>query len=176
MAFLFYTMEKEQCFKIGYVAKTHGLKGEVTLMVTEPVDFESIESVFIELRDSLVPHFVSSFSDRGDKVFVKFDDIDTPEKAASLKGGSLYLPKDARPKLKRGEFYDDEVVGFSVIDESLGELGEVTEVSSSGPNRLLTVNVKGKEVLIPINSPFVLSTNKTKKTIKVALPEGFLDI
>jgi len=176
MAFLFSIMEKGQCFKIGYVAKTHGLKGEVTLIVTEPIDFELVESVFIELRDSLVPHFISSFSDRGDKVFIKFDDIDTPEKAASLKGGSLYLPKEARPKLKRGEFYDDEVVGFLVVDESLGELGEVTEVSSSGPNRLLSVDVKGKELLIPINSPFVISTNKTKKTIKVALPDGFLDI
>lgn len=176
MAFLFSIMEKELCFKIGYVAKTHGLKGEVTLIVTEPVDFEDFESVFIELRNSLVPHFISSFSDRGDKVFIKFEDIDTPEKAALLKGGSLYLPKDARPKLKRGEFYDDEVVGFFVVDERLGDLGEVTEVSSSGPNRLLTVDVKGKEVLIPVNSPFVLSTNKTKKTIKVALPDGFLDI
>jgi len=169
-------VDKHSCFKIGYVAKTHGLKGEVTLIITEPIDFDSIESVFIELRDSLVPHFIASFSDRGDKVFMKFDDIDSPEKAALLKGGSLYLPKDVRPKLKRGEFYDDEVLGFSVVDESLGELGEVTEVSSSGPNRLLSVNVKGKEVLIPINSPFVLSTNKTKKIIKVALPDGFLDI
>jgi len=169
-------VDKYSCFKIGYVAKTHGLKGEVTLIVTEPIDFDSVDSVFIELRDSLVPHFISSFSDRGDKVFVKFDDIDTPEKASSLKGGSIYLQKDARPKLKRGEFYDDEVIGFLVVDESLGELGEVTEVSSSGPNRLLTINAKGKEVLIPINSPFVLSTNKTKKIIKVALPDGFLDI
>jgi ribosomal 30S subunit maturation factor RimM len=38
------------------------------------------------------------------------------------------------------------------------------------------VAVKNKEVLIPLNSPFIVSTNKTKKLIKVALPDGFLDI
>jgi 16S rRNA processing protein RimM len=177
MAFLFTAiMEKGQCFKIGYVAKTHGLKGEVTLNISEPINFDSIESIFVEQGGSLVPHFVSNFSDRGDKVFIKFEDIDTMEKASLLKGSSLFIPKETRPKLKRGEFYDDEVIGFTVIDENKGDLGEITEVSSSGPNRLLSVNVKGREVLIPVNSPFVISTNKTKKIIRVVLPDGFLEI
>jgi len=175
--FLFaFDMEKEKCFKIGYVAKTHGLKGEVTLNMSEDVDFNTFKSVFIEQQGSLVPYFISSFSDRGDKVFIKFDDIDTSEKATLLKGSSIFLPKEVRPKLKRGEFYDDEVIGFTVIDENLGELGEITEVSSAGPNRLLTLLFNGKEVLIPVNSPFVISSNKTKKIIKVVLPDGFLDI
>jgi 16S rRNA processing protein RimM len=177
MAFLFiYKMEKKDCFKIGYVAKTHGLKGEVTLNISEPVEFDSIKSVFLDLRDSLVPHFISSFSDRGDKVFIKFEDVDTPEKAFLLKGSSIYLPKEVRPKLKRGDFYDDEVIGFMVIDENLGELGNITSVSAAGPNRLLAIQFKSKEMLVPINGPFIKSTNKTKKTIKVELPDGFLDI
>jgi 16S rRNA processing protein RimM len=169
-------MEKRECYKIGYVAKAHGLKGEVTIIVTEPVDLDPIESVFIEQKNTLVPYFIKDLSDRGDKAFVKFEEINSIEQANSLKGCSLYLLKEARPKLKRGEFYDDEVIGFKVEDETLGELGNVTEVSSSGPNRLLTVEVKTKEVLIPLNSPFIISTNKTKKVIKVALPDGFLDI
>jgi 16S rRNA processing protein RimM len=41
---------------------------------------------------------------------------------------------------------------------------------------LLTLNYNTKEVLIPVNGPFITSTNKTKKLIKVDLPEGFLDI
>lgn len=169
-------MEKRDCYKIGYVAKAHGLKGEVTIIVTEPVDLDPIESVFIEQKNTLVPYFIKDISDRGDKAFVKFEEINSLEQANGIKGCSLFLLKVARPKLKRGEFYDDEVVGFLVEDETLGELGSVTEVSNSGPNRLLSVAVKNKEVLIPLNSPFIKSTNKTKKIIKVALPDGFLDI
>ena len=121
-------------------------------------------------------HVIESFSDRGDKTFFKFEDIDTTENANELKGCSLYLPKTIRPKLKRGEFYDDEVLGFQVEDKTLGLLGTITEVSPTGPNRLLTLNYNNKEVLIPVNGPFITSTNKTKKLIKVDLPEGFLDI
>jgi 16S rRNA processing protein RimM len=58
----------------------------------------------------------------------------------------------------------------------LGLLGTITEVSPTGPNRLLTLNYNTKEVLIPVNGPFITSTNKTKKLIKVDLPEGFLEI
>ncbi len=169
-------MEKGDCFKIGYVAKAHGLKGEVTVIVTEPMDLDSVDSVFIEQKNTLVPYFIKELSDRGDKAFVRFDEINSIEQANGIKGCSLYLPKETRPKLKRGEFYDDEVIGFTVIDEALGELGSITEISNSGPNRLLSVDVKGKEVLVPLNSPFIVSTNKTKKVIKVALPDGFLDI
>jgi 16S rRNA processing protein RimM len=169
-------MEKDSCFKIGYVAKAHGLKGEVTVIVTEPVDLESVESVFIELKNTLVPYFIKELSDRGDKAFVKFEEINTIEQANTIKGGSIYLAKETRPKLKRGEFYDDEVVGFDVEDADLGSLGEVVEVSANGPNKLLVLNYNSKELLIPVNSPFIKSVNKTKKLIKVELPEGFLDI
>lgn len=169
-------MNKDQCFKIGYVAKTHGLKGEVTIILTEAVDLGVVKAVFLEIKNSLVPYFIEQFSDRQDKVFVKFEDVNTPEQAALIKGASIYLEKTTRPKLKRGEFYDDEVVGFTVIDSVEGELGIVQEVITSGSNRLLQLIYQEKEVLIPINSPFITSVNKSKKKIEVQLPEGFLEI
>jgi len=169
-------MNKQDCYSIGYISKTHGLKGEVTAVFTEPIELDTVESVFIELEGSLVPYFIHSFSDRGDKAFIKFDDVNTPEQAAALKGSTLFLNKSVRPSLKRGEFYNDEVVGFSVDDETLGTLGPVKQVIESGLNRLLEVDHQGKEVLIPINSPFIKSVNKSKKLIKVHLPEGFLSI
>lgn len=169
-------MNKDACFQIGYVAKTHGLKGEVTLVLTEAIELESIESVFIEIRHTLVPYFIEEFSDRQDKVFVKFEEVNNPEQAAQLKGCGIFMEKTWRPKPKRGEFYDDEVIGFSVEDEVTGKLGNITGIMGSGNNRLLQVDQEGKEILIPVNSPFIISVNRTKKRIGVSLPEGFLEI
>lgn len=169
-------MEKDSCYKIGYITRPHGLKGEVTAILTEPIDLSEITSFFLEYQNSLVPFFIESFSDRGDKTFFKFEEIDSTEKADPLKGCSIYLPKSIRPKLKRGEFYDDEVIGFNVEDKTMGLLGSVKEVSATGPNRLLLVRYNEKEVLIPVNGPFIVSTNKSKKLIMVDLPDGFLDI
>ncbi len=169
-------MNKKDYYTIGYISKTHGLKGEVTAVFTEPIELDGLNSIFIGMNDNLVPYFIQSFSDRGDKAFLKFEDISTPEQAASLKGSMMYLNKTVRPTLKRGEFYNDEVVGFSVEDEAAGTLGVLNQVIQSGPSRLLEIDYNGKEVLIPVNGPFIKSVNKSKKLIKVSLPEGFLSI
>lgn len=171
-------MDIESYYKIGVVLKPHGLKGEVTVSIDPdiPNEFSSLESVFLEKDRRLVPYFIDYVSVRGTKAFVKFDEVDSPEAAEKISKQIIYLPKSARPKSGRGEFYDDEVVGFEVTDEELGHLGMITDVMSAGSNRLLVLQYQEKEVLIPINSPFVLSVNKSKKKISVSLPEGFLDI
>src|SRR6187402_575856 len=92
-----YSMNKQDCYSIGFISKTHGLKGEITAVFIEPVELEEIRSVFIDVKGNLVPYFIESFSDRGDKAFIKFEDIDTPEQAASLKGTTIYLEKTVRP-------------------------------------------------------------------------------
>ncbi len=169
-------MEIDSCFKIGYISKTHGLKGGVTAVFSEAGEFESLESVFLEIKHSLVPYFIESYSDRGEKGFIKFEDVNTFEQAEALKGCSIYLPKTVRPKLKRGDFYNDEIVGFEVVDAQHGILGDVREIIESGPNRLLSVDHSGKEILIPVNGPFIKSVNKSKKKIQTDLPDGFLEL
>lgn len=169
-------MDVNSCYKIGYVANTHGLKGEVTIVVNEAIPLQRTKSIFVEINGSLVPYFVERISDRGDKAFVKLEDVDNPEQAKLLKGCCLYLSLKARPMPGQGEFYDDEVVGFEVEDENLGVLGRIREVVLIGPNRLLAVDHRGKEILIPIKGPFIKSLNRSKKKFKVDLPQGFLDI
>jgi 16S rRNA processing protein RimM len=170
-------MDLDSYFKIGYVLKPHGLKGEVTISLDDvDVDFLSVESVFLERNKQLVPYFIENISLKYPRAYLKFDDIDSADAALEISKHAIYLPKSERPKSGRGEFYDDEIVGFEVTDEEAGVLGIITEVMSAGPNRLLVLKNNGKEVLIPVNSPFVKGVNKSKRKVTVHLPEGFLDI
>jgi 16S rRNA processing protein RimM len=141
-----------------------------------PNDFAALDAVFLANNERLVPYFIQHISVRGSKAFVKFEEVDSPEDAERISKQAIYLPKTARPKSTRGEFYDDEVINFEVTDETAGVLGLITEVMQAGANRLLVLMHEGKEVLIPVNSPFITSINKSKKKISVNLPEGFLDI
>ncbi|MDQ2656679.1 MAG: ribosome maturation factor RimM [Bacteroidota bacterium] len=171
-------MTIDACYKIGFIMKPHGLKGEVTIGLNPeaPDDFDSIKTVFVEVREKLLPYFVDSISLKGNKAFLKLEGIDTPEEALAVSKSSLYLPKTLRPKSGKGDFYDDEVIGFEVSDSETGLLGKITEVVQAGPNKLLSVDHNGREILIPINSPFISSVNKSRKKITVTLPDGFLDI
>lgn len=171
-------MTIDNCYKIGFVMKPHGLKGQVTIALDDeaPEDLSTVENIFIEVRERLLPFFVESISVKGTKAFLKLEEIDTQEEAQRISKSAIFLPKSSRPRSGRGEFYDDEVIGFEVNDSSSGRLGNITEVVQAGPNKLLALNHKGKEVLIPLNSPFINSVNKSRKKISVTLPDGFLDI
>jgi 16S rRNA processing protein RimM len=171
-------MQIAECYKVGYILKPHGLKGEVTVSLEPdgPEDFSEVETVFVDQKNHLVPFFIQSVSQSGSKAYIKFDDIDSVDAAFAITKSAMYLPKSTRPKSGRGDFYDDEIVGFTVVDKDLGELGKVGDVEQAGPNKLLLVHYNHKEVLIPVNGPFIIGINKSKKVITVLLPEGFLEI
>ncbi len=170
-------MNVDSCFPIAYVLKSHGLKGEVTLtLLPECPSFDGIQSVFLQIRSQLVPHFIESSSVKGIRAYVKFEGVNSAEDAEGLRGSSIYLPRSLRPGLPKGEFYSDEVKGFTVEDARIGLLGSVTEVLETGAGRHLVVVHQGKDVLIPLNGPFIKSVNKLKRSIRVDLPDGLLDL
>ena len=170
-------MQISDCYKIGYILKAHGLKGAVTISIdADAPDFSSLQSVFVEQTNRLIPFFIETISVNGDKAFVKFEDVDTPEGASRISKSAVYLPKSERPKSGRGNFYDDEIIGFEIHESELGFIGKVEAVTQAGPNKLIALNHNDKEILIPVNSPFITSINKSKKKISVTLPEGYLDI
>jgi 16S rRNA processing protein RimM len=171
-------MTIDACYKIGYILKPHGLKGQVTISLDAeaPEDFTPIETLFVETEQKLLPYFIEAISLKGNKAFLKLEEVNSPEEAKAISKSAIYLPKSQRPKSGRGEFYDDEVMGFEVQDTALGSLGKIVEIITAGPNKLLSVDHNGKEVLIPLNSPFIERVNKSRKKITVALPDGFLEI
>jgi len=171
-------MKIADSFKIGFVLKPHGLKGSVTVSLDEDsgVDVTALENVFLDINGNLVPYFIETVSVKGNKAFLKFEEIDTIDEAEAISKKVMMLPKSQRPKSRRGEFYEDEIIGFTVIDEVIGGLGKIEEVVSAGPNKLLMLMHNEREILIPINSPFISGVNKSKRKVTVNLPEGFLDI
>lgn len=170
-------MKVEDCFPIGTVARAHGLKGEVTLLLERDFAFDiSFPSpLFLAEKDQLVPYFVSHSSVKGSKAYVKLEEVDTHEQAKALARSRVYLPKTMRPSPGKNAFYDDEVSGFEVHDREFGILGRVEGVVRSGSQRLLSIGGE-KEILIPVDAPFIQRIDRRKQLIQVVLPEGYLDI
>src|SRR5690349_8923541 len=171
-------MTTDACYKIGFILKPHGLKGQVTIALDPeaPEEFGDIQTLFVEVKDQLLPFFIEGISLRGNKAFLKLEEVNSPEEALRISKSAIYLPKSARPKSGRREFYDDAVIGFAVLDSEVGSLGKITEVVQAGPNNLLSVDYNQKEVLLRLSSPFISRLSKSRKKITVTLPEGFLDI
>ena len=171
-------MNKDNCFELGKITKTHGLKGEVVLWldVDFPEDYEDLESILLEERGELVPYFMNSYRLSGNRAIVKFEDIDTFEKAELMINLQAFLPLEDLPELDNNQFYYHEIIDYKVIDKNLGELGTVQTVHSMQAQDLLVMDYKGKEVLIPVISEIVLNADKEAKVLNVNLPDGLLEV
>lgn len=171
-------MTTEDHFRIGTILKTKGLKGELNIYV----DFEGIEkikfnSLFIEIAGKLVPYFVSSIKYlQKNAGYLVLEDVDTVEKASLLVRKDIYLPNKLKPKKKKSEFTLMDLKGFIAIDDTEGELGEITEVLEYPQQILASVVFKNKEVLFPLNEAIIKGINADDNELYVKLPEGLLDI
>lgn len=172
-------MNKDNCFQLGYVSKVHGLHGEVLVVldVDFPEDYEELKHVFIEQKTRLVPFFIEHFvSQPNNKMLAKFEDFDTVDDATKLVGSALFLPMSELPELGENQYYYHELVGFEVIDDSLGLIGEVKVIYDMETQDLLGVEHKGKEVLIPIQDQIIQKVDKAAKKVFCSLPTGLIDI
>jgi 16S rRNA processing protein RimM len=172
-------MNKDQCFQIGRVAKVHGLRGEVNVVldVDYPEDYEGLEHLFLEQKGRLVPFFLEHFVlQPGGKALVKFEDLDSLDQVEPLVGLEIFLPLSELPQLDEDQYYFHELIGFEVFDENLGLIGPVQIIYDLETQDLLGVTHKGKEVLIPIQDGIILKVDKAAKKVYCQLPEGLLDI
>jgi 16S rRNA processing protein RimM len=172
-------MTQDNCYLLGYIVRTHGTAGNVVIYldVDYPDDYEDLETVYVEIKGELVPYFVDDINlQKQSNAIVRFEDVDTIAKAQALVGSSLYLPLEELEELDEDEFYYHEIKGFTVVDESKGELGIVREVYSLNGQDLIAMDYQGTEVLIPTANDIVLKADKANKSLLVNLPEGLLEV
>ena len=171
-------MKKEDCFYLGRIAKTHGLKGEVTvkLEVDDPSAYLGMKHFFLEINKVLTPFFVEHVAMHGDKFFLSVQDVKTIEAAQELVGKPVYLPLEMLPKLSGKKFYFHEIKGFMVVDTVKGALGLVNDVLEYPTQAILQVMKDQKEILIPILDQVIQDVDRQKKILTITAPDGLIDM
>lgn len=172
-------MLKKDCFFVGKIVKKYSFKGEllIKLDTDEPEMFEDMDSVFIDLRNNLVPFFIeSSQLHKSELLRIKFEDVDSEQDADALLKSDLYLPLEFLPKLDDDKFYFHEIIGFTVEDVNFGKVGIVKSVNDSTAQALFEIDRDGIEILIPMNDAFIKKVDKKKKLIIVDTPEGLIEL
>lgn len=172
-------MNIKDCFELGSVIKPHGLKGAVSIYIDadDPEVYSELDAVFLQLGSSLVPHFIESIDRKSVNQFkVKFEGLEKEEDAKRISKAKIFLPLSALPPLKEKQFYFHEIIGFTLIDESFGPVGEIVEVMEYPGNLLARTMHEGKEVLAPMNDETILEINRKEKTLSLRVPEGLIDM
>ena len=66
-------------------------------------------------------------------------------------------------------------MSYAVVDEVVGQVGEVVDVVDNGAQQLVVVDGAFGEVLIPFVDAIVLSIDDERKTVATRMPSGLLD-
>nr|MBA3431289.1 16S rRNA processing protein RimM [Actinomycetota bacterium] len=110
----------------GEIGKPHGLSGEVYVMPfsDDPGRFEVGSELYDEAGNVVT---VESSRRHGNRLLVKFTEIDSRDDADSRRGPLYVRPQDLRP-LDEDEFWPHEIVGSDAVDHNGRALGRVAEV------------------------------------------------
>jgi 16S rRNA processing protein RimM len=162
--------------EIGYISKTHGLKGHVILRLNELVriDEEGIKSIFLELNGSQVPYFIEECRPNNAGYIIKLETIDVVETSKKLIGKKAFALTDF---ILEEEESLKEFIGYTIIDSKLGNIGNIADVDEKTDNAIIKViHPSGVEIILPFNDDFIIEIDDDLKTIKFNAPEGLIEM
>ncbi|MBN2892675.1 MAG: hypothetical protein JXL97_12475 [Bacteroidales bacterium] len=171
-------MKHENCFNIGTFLKTHANKGQVSAKIHVDLFQLKEESILVEIDNYLVPFFID-FSKCNLDVYpliLKLKNIDDVVQAALVKGKRIFIPKSQVDDIDEILIdFDNFVIGYSITDQKLGFIGNISEYVDDKKNPLFVVTNNDKDALIPVNAIEFLEADHDKKELFVKLPENIVE-
>ena len=151
------------------VLKSWGAAGEVVLSrpADSPQDLNVQEPVFIEFDGLPVPFYFESLQEKGNRLIVKFEDVDTLAQAEELVGREVRFAGEEEEE-------EDTLIGLRVRDSRTRRIiGEIVDFSDYGGNIVLTVETEDRgEVLLPLHEELIVNIHG--EVITLDIPEGLL--
>lgn len=169
-------MHTKNCFFFGTIFKLHGYKGCVKLYIEKKVSVEitSIKHLFIDIENELIPHFIENVKLQNSTIaLIKFRNVDTEEAAKKILKKEVYASNDIK-KDSSDTCADENLIGYSVIDKTKGDIGLVSHVDNQTSQKLIVIKNKEKTIFIPFHENFII--NIKNGYIEVDLPEDLLNI
>ncbi len=163
--------------QIGYTKKTHGVGGELKLVVEEEFieDFDGAEVLFLKIKGQFTPYFIESVRSPKNPI-IKFEEVNTKEAAFNMMHKEVFLRSSDVSEKEEIIVTIQMYEGFTIIDKNLGEIGTIESVVEFPQQDMAFVTYKEKEVMIPLNDSIVTQIDEDKKELIVDLPEGLLEL
>ena len=154
---------------VGRIVNAHGIKGEVRVQPRDgdPHFLTRFRTFYMDGRpvSPTASHVHKSF------LLMKLPGVEDMNAALDLRGRDLYIcRKDAA--LPDGEWFDDELLGLTVVDEAGTPLGELVAVENYPAHKVYTVR-GDREYLIPaVKDAFILDIDMDAGRMTVRVWEG----
>jgi len=149
----------ENLIEFGRVAGSYGVRGWIRVVVDEPERLAEQPDWWL----SGTQYAVRETKVHSGALLAKLDGIDNPERAKSLKGVAVSIP---RPEAGAGRYYWSDLVGLEVVNEQGVVLGVVKQMSSNGAHDVMEVAGE-RSRLLPFVPAYIKQVDLQKGRIEV---------
>ena len=166
-------------FRVGVIAGTHGLRGEVKVFPTtdEPARFLDLEKVILDTGREERTLKIRSVKFFKKFVILGFEGMDRIEDVERLKGAELLIGREDAIPLAEGEYFIPDLLGLRVVTDDGRDLGIIKDVIETGANNVYDVRGDdGARILIPAIPQCILDVRLEEGSMTVHLLPGLEDL
>lgn len=162
---------------VGKIVNTHGIKGEVRVQsITENPEerYQAGSKLVIEMdKNEQVPVTVSSHRVHKNFDLLTFEEYSSINDVEQFKNKMLQIDEELLPELEEGVYYENEIIGSTVLDEKSNKIGTLKEILFMPANDVWVVKRPGKkDLLLPFIESVILNVDTINKEIIVHVLEG----
>jgi len=161
--------------EVGYVARAHGLHGELGVKTFDPAseDLFDVDTVVLRFPDGKTQtHSVKSTRQSAKEILLTLKNVSGRTAAEACVGSTVLVLREELAPPAEGEFFSGDLIGLLAQDASGKPLGTVVEVQNFGPVPNLVIRQEGQEELVvPFAEPFVGEVELKNNRVTVQVPE-----
>lgn len=164
-------------YKVGKIINTHGIKGEVRVIVTSDFADERFAKdarLFLEQPGSEPLELkVAAARPHKGALLVKFAGYDNINDVQAFRGHELLVAAEDQQPLAEGEYYYHQIIGLRVVTTDGRELGKIKEIMAPGANDVWVVQRPGQaDLLLPKIDDVIKDVDLDNQVVTVELMEG----
>ncbi|MGN0522063.1 MAG: ribosome maturation factor RimM [Eubacterium sp.] len=166
----------KQYLEVGKINNTHGIKGEVKMLLwCDDIDYlKQFDTLYLDDAGAKPLKLISVRAQKN-MAILKFDGINSIEDAEKIKGRILYGNRDDA-KIDDDANYIADIIGCYVVDiDTEEEYGKVVDVLNYGSCDIYDTESWGRHTLIPATPDIVKEINTEYKVIRIKPMKGLFD-
>lgn len=165
-------------YVVGRITAPQGVRGQVRLqpLTDFPERFFSMKSVTLYgPRGQVVTYGLKNCTELTRGLFVlTLEGLTDRDEAEKLRGFEVKVTAQERMPLDEGQYWVDDLIGLTVVDEEGLELGRVVDVTNAGASDLFEISTPRGRGYVPFVDEFVRSVDLEEKKLVLSPIEGLL--
>ena len=160
----------EDLLRVGVIANTHGIRGEVKVFPTtdEKERFKDLKKVILDMGKEQKVLEIQSVRFFKNLVILKFKGIDNINDIEMYKGKDLLVTREDAVPLEEGEYFIADLLDLDVYSDEDEKIGVLYDVMQTGANDVYVVKTEeGKEILLPAIDECILDIDLEESRMTV---------